>query len=282
MTTFRETICPGVEFSVAPDRMIFAGETRYQTLHVFEHATLGSVLALDHVVQTTTSDEFIYHEMLVHTALLSHAAPEDVLIIGGGDGGTLREVLRHPIRSATMVELDVDVVRHCREHMPSLSAGAFDDPRTHLLFGDGAAFVADTSAQFDIIIIDSTDPIGPGRVLFEEPFFRACNSRLRNGGIMVNQNGTPAFMPEALRDSDRVLGQVFNHHGFFYVPVPTYVSGVMALGWASDSRNLAVLDREWLERRAAATRLETRWYTPATHLGAFAEPPVYTALRSGR
>ena len=202
--------------------------------------------------------------------------------IGGGDGGTLREVLRHPIRSATMVELDVDVVRHCREHMPSLSAGAFDDPRTHLLFGDGAAFVADTSAQFDVIIIDSTDPIGPGRVLFEEPFFHACNSRLRNGGIMVNQNGTPAFMPEALRDSDRVLGQVFNHHGFFYVPVPTYVSGVMALGWASDSRNLAVLDREWLERRAAATRLETRWYTPATHLGAFAEPPVYTALRSGR
>ncbi|MEM7406821.1 MAG: polyamine aminopropyltransferase [Pseudomonadota bacterium] len=277
---FTETICAGVEFSVRPDRVLFAGHTGLQAIHIFDHAVLGRVLALDHVVQTTESDEFIYHEMLVHVPMLWHGSARSVLVIGGGDGGTLREVLRHPVERAVMVELDADVVKYCRAHLPTLSAGAFDDRRTELVFGDGADYVRETPYRFDAIIIDSTDPIGPGKVLFEAEFFRACQACLNPGGVLVNQNGTPAFMPTALAASAAALRQVFAHTGFYYVPVPTYVSGVMALGWASDRSDLARVQPDILAARQDALGLACRWYSPAVHQAALAEPPALRALHT--
>ena len=141
MDEFTEIICPGVSFSVQPGERVFSGQSRFQRIDVFEHGVLGRVLALDGVVQTTESDEFIYHEMLVHVPMLAHGTAESVLIIGGGDGGTAREVLRHPVRRAVMVELDGEVVELCREHLPTLSAGAFDDERLELTIEIGRAHV---------------------------------------------------------------------------------------------------------------------------------------------
>ena len=138
MAAFVETICPGVTFTVEADHMLYAGRTYFQTVHVFGHNTLGRVLALDNVVQTTELDEFVYHEMLTHTPVFAHGAVRTALIIGGGDGGIARELLRHPLDRVVMVEIDGEVVSLCREHLPRLSNGAFDDPRLELVIGDGA------------------------------------------------------------------------------------------------------------------------------------------------
>ena len=148
-------------------------------------------------MQTTERDEFIYHEMISHVAIMAHGAAQDVLIIGGGDGGTLEEVLKHQsVVRATMVELDPGVVELARTYLPGVSRGAFDDPRTELIFGDGVRFVAEADRQFDVIIVNSTDPVGPGEVLFTEAFYADCRARLRPGGILVAQSGNP-FMERA-------------------------------------------------------------------------------------
>ena len=278
MAAFTETICPGVTFTVEADHMLYAGRTDFQPVHVFEHNTLGRVLALDNVVQTTELDEFVYHEMLTHTPVFAHGSVRTALIIGGGDGGIARELLRHPVDRVVMVEIDGEVVSLCRKHLPSLSNGAFDDPRLDLIIGDGAKFVENSDETFDIIIIDSTDPIGPGKVLFETPFLTACRERLSPGGILVNQNGTPAFMPWAMKQSASHFARVFPQYGFFYAPVPTYVSGVMALGWASEDHNLANVNLDAITDRFEGVGLSMQWYSPEVHAGAFAQPPVLASL----
>ena len=170
--------------------------------------------------------------MLTHTPVFAHGSVRTALIIGGGDGGIARELLRHPVDRVVMVEIDGEVVSLCRKHLPSLSNGAFDDPRLDLIIGDGAKFVENSDETFDVIIIDSTDPIGPGKVLFETPFLTACRERLSPGGIWsIKKAGTPAFMPWAMKQSASHFARA-SPVRLFYAPVPTYVSGVMALGWA--------------------------------------------------
>ncbi|MDA0342023.1 MAG: polyamine aminopropyltransferase, partial [Proteobacteria bacterium] len=175
MEWFEEALHPGLTQGLSMDRILFREKTELQDLVIFENRIFGRVLALDGVVQTTEGDEFIYHEMLSHVPILAHGAASRVLIIGGGDGGMAREVLKHPgVRTVTMVEIDPSVIELCRNHLPSISAGAFDDPRLDLVIADGAAFVEVTNDRWDVIIIDSTDPLGPGEVLFGERFYRGC------------------------------------------------------------------------------------------------------------
>src|SRR5690625_5223237 len=153
------------------DRMLYDSETALQRIRIFENMTFGHVLTLDNIVQTTTGDEFIYHEMLAHVPILAHGEVRGVLIIGGGDGGMAREVLRHPsVEHVTMVEIDRGVVDLSREYLPMISDGVFDDPRLELVIADGARFVAETEHRFDVAIIDSTDPVGAGEALFTEGF----------------------------------------------------------------------------------------------------------------
>ena len=163
MTWFDEALYSGQHDQgytqrIKVERVIYQGRTKFQDLTIFENPSLGRVLVLDGIVQTTEGDEFIYHEMMAHVPLLAHGRVKEVLIVGGGDGGVLREVLRHPIRRATMVELDRGVIDLCREHMPALSGGAFDDKRTDLMISDGVRFVAETDRRFDAIIVDSHGP----------------------------------------------------------------------------------------------------------------------------
>ncbi|MCB2099444.1 MAG: polyamine aminopropyltransferase [Rhodobacterales bacterium] len=254
--------------------------TEHQSLVIFDTPKFGRVLALDGAIQTTEGDEFIYHEMLTHVPILAHGRVRRVLIIGGGDGGTLREVLRHKaVETATMVEIDPTVIDLCKEYMPSLSAGAFDDPRTELLIADGLKFVAETDQRYDVIIVDSTDPIGPGEVLFTEAFYADCKRCLTPGGILVTQNGVPMFQPQEATNSYRRLKPLFGDVSFFVTVVPTYVGGMMALGWATDDAALRRQPESVIAERFAAAGLDTRYYTPGVHVGCFSLPAYIGKLR---
>ncbi len=276
MSWFDETLHTGCYQRLEITRVLYEGKTGHQGLVIFENPFFGRVLALDGIVQTTERVEFFYHEMLVHVPLLAHGSAKRVLIIGGGDGGSLREALRHPIETAVMVELDRTVVDLSKEHMPKLSDGGFDNPRTELLIGDGLKYVEETVQRFDIIIVDSTDPIGPGEVLFGEEFYRNCKHCLTDGGVLVTQSGVPFFQADEVRKSWRHLRKVFDDASFYTVPVPTYVGGAMTLGWASDNPALRRTAVETLTARYRSLDIETRYYTPEIHVAAFALPPYIT------
>jgi spermidine synthase len=253
-------------------RYVYRGRTELQEAIIFESPLFGRVLVLDGIVQTTERDEFIYHEMITHVALMAHGAVRDVLIIGGGDGGTLEEVLKHRrVARATMVELDPGVVALARAHLPGINRGAFDDPRTELILGDGVNFVAATEQQFDVIIIDSTDPLGPGEALFTQAFYGDCRARLRPGGILVAQSGNAFMERERLHACLTRLGAVFRDTSFILTAVPAYLGGPFVFAWGSDDpakRRLAPAD---LAARPVPEGL--RCYTPAVHAAAFVHPP---------
>ena len=276
---FTETLHPWLSQSLRMDRVLYREKTEHQDLIIFENERFGRVLTLDGVVQTTEGDEFVYHEMLTHVPLVAHGAARRVLIVGGGDGGMAREVLKHAsVEHLTMVEIDRSVVDMSREHLPSLNAGAFDDPRFHLVIADGAAYVAETEDRFDVIIVDSTDPIGPGEVLFTAEFYAGCKRCLTDGGIVVTQNGVPFVQGSEVTNSWHRLGQSFADVWFFVAPVPTYQGGHMAFGWASDDagkRTTALAD---LQARAKASGIDTRYYTPDVHQGSFALPKLILDL----
>lgn len=277
---FHESLYPSVRQSLRIDNVVYRGKTKFQDVLIFENEYLGRVLVLDDVVQTTEADEFFYHETLSHVPIVGHGAAKAVLIVGGGDGGMLEEVLKHPIDRAVLVDIDGEVVELCREHLSSICGAAFDDPRTELMIGDGIEFVQTTEQRFDVIIVDSTDPVGPGEVLFGKPFYEACRSILSQDGVIVTQNGVPFFQGPELTQTHRFFSALFKWSGFFLVPVPTYSGGHMAFGWASDSRDLSVTDVSTVQSRLDLLSLETRYYNADVHVGSFALPNCVRGLMS--
>ncbi|MEQ9527322.1 MAG: polyamine aminopropyltransferase [Parvibaculaceae bacterium] len=255
------------------DRVLYEEETGQQHLVIFENGLFGRMMALDGITQVTERDEFIYHEMMTHVPILAHGAVKRVLIIGGGDGGILREVIRHrSVEHVTMVEIDPAVTDFCKAQLPQISAGAFDDPRLNLVFADGAKFVEDTDDSYDVIIVDSTDPIGPGEVLFREEFYRAAQARLTPGGVIVTQNGVPFMQGDELKSTMEKFRRLFKVASCYLATIPTYVGGPMAMGWGTDDETLKSVPLEELEKRYAAAGLTTRYYTPEVHKAAFALP----------
>jgi spermidine synthase len=255
------------------DRTVYLGDSEHQNIWIFDNAAFGRVLALDGVVQTTERDEFIYHEMMAHVPMFAHGGARDVLIIGGGDGGVLREVVKHrSVRSAVLVEIDRQVIDVCRTHMPALSSGAFADPRTRIVNDDGAAYLRRTWDTFDVILVDGPDPVGPGHSLFSEKFLAACRARLRPGGILVVQSGV-AFMQAAQirRMVSRSRG-LFKEASAYTVSVPSYYGGPMTFVCATDTPQEFAVPEQTLAMRFAASRLRTKCYTPALHVAAFALP----------
>ena len=217
------------------DKVLKEVKTKRQHLLIFETPYFGRVLVIDGVVQTTEKDEFAYHEMLSHVPILAHGKVKRVLIVGGGDGGVLKQVLRHRgVTSVTVVEIDETVIELCEEYLPSISEGAFRNPRANLVIDDGFSYLAETTDSYDVIIVDSTDPFGPGETLFTEQFYNNCHSRLKMNGILVSQNGVPFTQEQEFVSSYNRLQNIFKDTTFYLTVVPTYVGGYMALGWASD------------------------------------------------
>ena len=273
MKEFPETLYDAYRQSFDCDEVYFEYKTDHQHLVVFHNPKFGRVMALDGVIQTTEKDEFVYHEMLTHVPILAHGRVKRVLIIGGGDGGILREVARHKaVDRIVMVEIDAAVVETCKKVLPGHSAGAFDDPRLHLVIDDGAAFIANTKEQFDVIIVDSTDPIGPGEVLFEQDFYRHCHAHLTAGGVLVTQNGVAFMQLDEARNTATRFGWVFKDWHFYASAVPTYIGGAMLMSFGTDDATLRRQSVDVISARFKAANLDTRYYTPEIHVGAFALP----------
>lgn len=268
-----ETLHPsfGQYFSV--DKTLYHNKTEHQDLIIFENAKMGRIMALDGVVQTTERDEFIYHEMLTHVPLLAHGNAKRVLIIGGGDGGMLREVCRHKsIEQITMVEIDAEVVSFCKQYLPNHSAGAYDDPRLNLVIADGVEFVNQSNEKFDVIISDCTDPIGPGESLFTSQFYEGCKNRLNDGGIFVAQNGVAFLQLDEAIGSHKKLSNYFADVSFYQAAVPTYYGGIMSFAWASQNSALRQQAQAVIAERYAQSGLRCRYYNSAIHAGSFALP----------
>ncbi|MBV8592513.1 MAG: polyamine aminopropyltransferase, partial [Acetobacteraceae bacterium] len=255
--------------------------SQFQDIFVFESYTHGRVMMLDAVVQITEADEFVYQEMLTHVPLLAHGEARDVLIIGAGDGGVLRRVLQHrSVGRAVMVEIDGEVIRLAKELLPQIGGDAWNDPRAEVLVADGIDFVRRApDASFDVIIVDSTDPIGVGEVLFTDEFYGNCARVLTGRGVVVNQCGVPFMQAEELRQSSARRRKFFAHVTAYVAAVPTYVGGFMTLGWAAKDAGLASLSADQIRARAEAQGIlgSTRYWSPEIHAAAFILPPYIEA-----
>ena len=264
---------------------LFSARSPYQQIDIVETAGHGRMLLNDGVVMISERDEFVYHEMIAHVPLLTHPNPRRVLIVGGGDGGTAREVLKHQtVERVVMVEIDEMVVRACREHMPSV-AGALSDPRLTLLFEDGVKYVAESNDGFDLAIIDSTDPVGPAAPLFDSAFYRNTAALLDENGVMITQSESPFYDPEIQRSMFTNQRPHFPRLHMYLFSTLTYPGGLWSFGYASKGPcPVRDLDETRFTPLAAAgtapagsggaegPRRGVRYYTPAVHRAAFALP----------
>jgi spermidine synthase len=264
----------GLRTSFAAERVLYEVQTDHQHLVLFENTLFGKMLMLDGATQVTTRDEFIYHEMMTHVPLLAHGEAREVLIIGGGDCGIAEEVLKHRgVVRLTQVEIDASVVEFAKEHFPQFAGPVLSDPRFDLVIDDGMNFVRGTDRRFDVIIVDSTDPQGPGAVLFTAAFYAACKDCMASRAVMVTQNGVPFLQPAELATSVGHLRKLFADVTCYVAAVPTYVGGHMAIGWAATDPRLRRVAVEILNNRyAAAGGFLTKYWTPEVQCAAFALP----------
>jgi spermidine synthase len=255
--------------------VLHLSRSEFQEISVVETEALGRMLLLDGMIMTTERDEFIYHELITHIPLLAHPNPRRVLVIGGGDGGTIREVLKHPtVEKAVLCEIDGDVIDVCRKYLPSI-AGKLDDPRVEIVVRDGAAYIAEQRDAFDAILIDSTDPVGPGEKLFTADFYRAVLAALRENGVMACQSESPIAAPEECRRINRLLRGVFPVVQAYTACVPTYPGGQWT--WTFCSRGIRPLDSI---NDSVADRLAQScgYYNRQVHQAVFALPNNVQAL----
>ncbi len=245
-------------------RRLLSRKSPYQKIEIFDTDFFGRVLMLDGLVQTTTRDEFFYHEMLVHPAMMSHPSPDDVLIIGGGDGGALREVLLYPVKQATLVEIDGEVITACKEYFPWLGR-ALRDRRVRLEVGDGNRFIRETSRKFDVILVDSSDPVGPSLILHQREFYARLKERLTPGGLVAAQAGAPIYHLDHLQKKMSFLRRLYKYASFYLGPVPTYPGGLWSYVFLSDKINPLRVPKRRL-------RAGLRYYNPDIHRAAFALP----------
>jgi spermidine synthase len=264
----------GFRMTFQVDKVLYEMQTEHQHLVLFEQPFFGKMLMLDGATQITKRDEFIYQEMMSHVPLFAHGNARDVLIIGGGDCGIAEEVLKHKtVKRLTQVEIDPAVVEFAKEHFPEFTTPVFADKRFESVIDDGAKYVAKTDRRFDVIIVDSTDPQGPGKVLFGAKFYTACKRCLNNGGVLVTQNGVPFFQPGELVSSVSKFRRLFADGTCYVAAIPTYIGGHMAMGFATDDKQMRQLPAKTIAARyRKAGSFKTRYWTPEVHVAAFAQP----------
>jgi spermidine synthase len=274
----------GFRMSYQVERVLHETRTEHQHLVLFEHKFFGKMLMLDGATQITSRDEYVYQEMMSHVPLFAHGRAKDVLIVGGGDCGIAEEVLKHKsVKRLIQVEIDASVVEFAKKHYPEFTKPVFADKRFESVIDDGMKYVAQTERRFDVIIVDSTDPQGPGAVLFTKAFYTACKRCLNKGGVLVTQNGVPFFQAAELRTSLRHFRALFADSGCYTAAVPTYVGGHMAMGFATDDKRLRQTAAKAIAARyAKAGRFKTRYWTPDLHAGAFALPRFIAELATGK
>ena len=229
----------GFRMTYEVDRVLHETRTEHHHLVLFEHRFFGKMLMLDGATQVTSRDEFVYHEMMTHVPLFAHGSAKQVLIVGGGDCGIAEEVLRHKsVESLTQVEIDASVVKFSKQHFPEFTGPVLADKRFNLVIDDGMNYVATTNRRFDVIIVDSTDPQGPGKVLFSDKFYAGCRRCMTKGAVLVTQNGVPVFQSGELTATINKFRRLFTDGHCYVAAIPTYVGGHLAMGWATDNVKL--------------------------------------------
>lgn len=251
------------------DEVLFKGQSEFQKVEVVKTKGHGKMLLNDGLVMVSERDEFIYHDMIAHVPLFVHPEPKKVLIVGGGDGGTAREVLRHEtVEECWMVEIDGMVVEACRQHLP-LTASELNHPKLRLKIEDGVKFMAETDEKFDVILIDSTDPIGPATPLFGEEFYKNVSQRLNKQGIVVAQGESPFYETAMQKKLLSIVGGIFPIHTYYNFNNMTYPGGLWSFLFAS--KDIHPL-RNFRDERVKHCGIEFKYYNEQIHRASFALP----------
>ncbi len=268
---FSEFHTPDVKHSIRVNRHLYSQKSAYQQIDIFDTPEFGRVLALDGNVQLTERDEFIYDEMITHVPMAVHPGIRDILVIGAGDGGVVRELARYErVRHIDLVEMDPDVLKACRTYLPE-NASRLDDSRVHITYDNALRFIRRCKEQYDLIIVDSTDPFGPSEGYFTREFYGICYNALREDGIMVNQQGSPFYLhdAEAMQRSHKRIVSTFPISRVYQAHIPTYAAGYWLFGFASKKYHpIDDLDAAGWH----ALNLQTKYYTTKLHIGAFYLP----------
>ena len=260
--------------TVGVERLLFSEQSEYQLVEVYETDTWGNLMTIDGMVMLSEKDEFVYHEMLSHVGMFAHPNPERVLIIGGGDGGTAREVLRHQsVKKVDMVEIDETVVRASKEFLPDV--GDWDNSKLNVLFEDGIKYVQDIQEPYDVIIIDGSDPVGPAEGLFKKDFMQACYNGLAENGILTAQTESP-WVKDYHSSMNRVftaLDAIYDVSRMYLAYIPLYPAGMWSFAYAS--KGLEPSADDVIERvKSGMDRFgpQLRYYNEEVHKGCFALP----------
>ncbi|UTR16294.1 polyamine aminopropyltransferase [Salipaludibacillus sp. LMS25] len=253
-------------------RTYVSEKTPYQQLDMVETEEFGNMLVLDGMVMTTERDEFVYHEMVAHVPLHTHPNPENVLVVGGGDGGVIREILKHPeVKKATLVEIDGKVIEYSKEFLPSI-AGELDDPRVEVKVADGFMHIAESDAVYDVIMVDSTEPVGPAVNLFTKGFYEGIAKALKEDGLFVAQTDNPWFHQDLIRNAYRDVAETFPVTRLYTANIPTYPGGLWTFTLGSKKYDpLHVSEERFRE-------INTKYYTKDIHKAAFVLPKFVADL----
>ncbi len=272
--TYLEYYNGSTGLSVGVNKVLFSEQTPFQKVEVYETDTWGNLMTIDGMVMLSEKDEFVYHEMIAHVGLFSHPNPRRVLIIGGGDGGTAREVLKHPsVEHVDMVEIDEAVVRASKLHMPGV--GAFDNPKLHVLYENGLTFVDNVPNKYDVIIIDGSDPVGPAVDLFKQEFYDKCYAALSENGVLTGQTESP-WVPsyhESMQSVFNALNNAFELSKMYLAFIPLYPTGMWSMAYASkgiDPLSPEVIAR--VEDGLKSFGSTLKYYNHEIHSASFALP----------
>lgn len=257
------------------EKDLYVGRTDYQFAQIFDTPTLGRIFTLDNVTMVSTKDEFMYHEMMTHPALFVHPRPRRAVVIGGGDGGSVREILRHKsIEKVTLAEIDGKVVDLARKFLPQ-TAKALNDKRCEVLITDGIKYITDCRDEIDLIVCDSTDPVGPGTVLFTPEFYKACFRALRKDGIMTAQMGSPFVIGPHVKDSLKKMRRVFPIARPYWAQIPSYADGFYCLAFLSKGLDP---QKDFKREKYRKANLPLKYYNDGLQTGAFLLPEYVNKL----
>ncbi len=273
-----EAWTPDVRFQVRVRQPVFSMRSPYQHINIVDTFQFGRMLWLEGTVQTSEADHWVYHEMLVHVPMLLHPEPRQVLIVGGGDGGALATVLEHPVERVVVVEIDQAVVQAARDYLSFIHQGAFDDPRTELVYQDAFTYLREKHGPFDVMLMDTTDPVGPAMRLFTQDFYRLVTDNLAGQGLVAAQSGSPWLQPEVVTRNWRAMKPHFDHLALYLASIPTYPGGLWSFTLGARGLNPDQVKPEVLAKRFHERGLGTRYYTPEMHRAAFTLPPFVAEL----
>ena len=277
---FCEDTVPGKRFGKIKhcfliDKIVFQGKSPYQDILIFDNPVYGRIFVLDGIVQLSEADEHIYHEMITHPILFSHPNPKKVLIVGGGDGGALREALKHPVKEVYLVDIDKKIIEISKKYLPFVSKGAFEDKRLKLFIGDGFEFIKKFKDYFDVVIIDSNDPVGPSLALYSANFYKEVFKALKENGVMIAQVGSFLDFDNLIKKIFLKLKKIFPSVQIYRLTMPSYHCGEYCFIGASKKINLEKVNFRKIEKRFKKLKKKLKYYSPEIHQSSLVLPKIW-------